>query len=273
MTGGASGIGRELCIELAKRGSRVLVADIDREGAEETTARILRAGGQAAPVVADMRDPAAVDQLIDAAVASGPLDYMFNNAGIIMFGEFRDMGHEDWRRFIESDVMSVVHGTASAYRVMIRQGHGHIVNVASVFGIFPFALGSAYSAVKHAVVGLSLAMRPEARGLGVKVSVACPGSVDSEVRKTYTIFKGDRDVFNSFILRQLTPRKTALKILRGVEKDKGLIAFPFYDLIPWWLYRLHPSANDWWQGRLVNIFRKRIRSEGSTAADRGREEE
>ena len=261
VTGGASGIGRELCIELAHRGARVFVADINREGADKTASMITGAGGRAESVVADMRDPAAVEALVERATADGPLDFLFNNAGVIMFGEFRDMGHEDWRRFIDSDVMSVVLGTASAYRVMIRQGHGHIVNVSSVFGIFPFALATSYSAVKHAVVGLSLALRPEARGLGVKVSVACPGSVNTEARKGFTLFRGDRDVFNSFLLKQLTPRKTALKILRGVEKNKGLIAFPFYDLIPWWLYRLHPSANTWWQGKLVDLFRNRIRSQ------------
>lgn len=260
VTGGASGIGRELCVELARRGARVFVADIDREGADRTVSTIADAGGSAEAVIADMRDPDAVEALVERAASSGSLDYMFNNAGIIMFGEFRDMSPRDWRSFIDSDVMSVVFGTASAYRIMIRQGHGHIVNVSSVFGIFPFALASGYSAVKHAVVGLSLAMRPEARGLGVKVSVACPGSVDTEVRKKYRVLGGDRDVFNSYLLKQLTPRKTALKILRGVEKNKGLIAFPFYDLIPWWLYRLHPSANNWWQGKLVDLFRDKIRT-------------
>ncbi|MEW6424779.1 MAG: hypothetical protein AB1523_08545 [Bacillota bacterium] len=85
--------------------------------------------------------------------------------------------------------------------------------------------------------------------------------MNTEVRKTYTIFKGDRDVFNSYILKQLTPKQTALKILKGVEKNKGLIAFPFYDLIPWWLYRLHPSLNNWWQRKLVKIFRNKVRIE------------
>jgi short-subunit dehydrogenase len=176
-----------------------------------------------------------------------------------MFGEFRDMTYDHWRLFIDTDVMSVVYGTTSAYAIMAGQGHGHIVNTASVFGLFPFALGVAYTAVKHAVVGLSLALRPEAEGFGVKVSVACPGSVDTEVRNTYTVLKGDRDIFNSFIRKQLTPEKTAQKILEGVRKNKGLIAFPWYDLIPWWLSRISPGLNFWWQRKLVSLFRKKIR--------------
>lgn len=166
---------------------------------------------------------------------------------------------DQWRQFIDTDIMSVVYGTMSAYKVMIKQGQGHIVNTASVFGLFPFALGSAYTAVKQAVVGLSLSLRPEAHDLGVKVSVACPGSVDTEVRNTYTVLRADRDAFNSYIQKQLTPQKAARAILKGVRKNKGLIAFPWYDLIPWWFYRISPSSNFWWQRKLVGLFRKRIR--------------
>lgn len=260
ITGGASGIGRELCIELGLREAQVYVADINEEGAANTAKAVRDAGGKAESIVADMRDPDAVDRLVEIAASTGSLDYMFNNAGVIMFGEFRDMSHADWRHFIDSDIMSVVYGTAGAYRVMIAQGRGHIVNVSSVFGLFPFAVATGYAAVKHAVVGLSLSLRPEAAGLGVKVSVACPGSVKTEVRQTYRIFNGDRGQFNSLILKELHPKKAALKIIRGVEKNRGVIAFPAYDLWPWWLYRICPSWNDWWQRKLVNLFRKKVRN-------------
>ena len=172
VTGGGSGLGRELCIELARAGAKVYAADINLEGAEKTAGKIADLGGRAQAVKADVRDPDEVGKLVDGAVAEGPLDFMFNNAGIIMFGEFRDMSYDDWRHFMESDVMSVIYGTKCAYEVMIRQGHGHIVNTSSIFGAFPFALATGYTAVKHAVTGLSLALRPEAAGLGVKVSVA-----------------------------------------------------------------------------------------------------
>ena len=112
------------------------------------------------------------------------------------------------------------------------------------------------------MVGLSLSLRPEAADLGIKVSVACPGSVKTEIRDTCRIFSGDREAFNSLIMKQLTAKKAALKILKGVKKNKGMIAYPFYDLIPWWLYRIHPSWNDWWQRKLVNLFRKKVRHEG-----------
>lgn len=259
VTGGASGIGRELCVELAKSGAEVWVADINGKGSEETVSRITGAGGKAASIVTDMRDPDAVARLVSKVTAEGPLDYMFNNAGVIMFGEFRDMSFEDWRHFADSDIMGVVHGTAVAYRAMREQGHGHIVNVSSVFGLFPFALASGYAAMKQAVVGMSLSLRPEAAGFGVNVTVACPGSVKTEVRKSYRIFNGDREAFNSLIWKEMSPNRAALKILDGVRKNKGLIAFPFYDLFPWWFFRICPSLNYWWQRKLVELFRNKVR--------------
>ncbi len=261
VTGGASGIGRELCMQLAEAGAKVYVADINKQGADKTVSVIAGNGGKAESITVDMRDPDAVEKMVNTVASKGTLDYMFNNAGMIMFGEFRDMNYEQWRQFIDTDIMSVVYGTLSAYKAMIKQGQGHIVNTASVFGLFPFALGTAYTAVKQAVVGLSLALRPEAQDLGVKVSVACPGSVDTEVRNTYTVLKADRNAFNSYIQKQLTPYKAAKAILKGVRKNKGLIAFPWYDLIPWWLFRICPSSNFWWQRKLVGLFRKRIRKE------------
>jgi NAD(P)-dependent dehydrogenase (short-subunit alcohol dehydrogenase family) len=259
VTGGASGIGRELCLELAKSGAKVYVADINAKGSEETVSLITGSGGMAASIVTDMRDPEAVDRLVAKVTSEGSLDYMFNNAGVIMFGEFRDMSFEDWRHFIDSDIMGVVYGTSIAYKAMREQGHGHIVNVSSVFGLFPFALATGYAAMKQAVVGLSLSLRPEAAGFGVNVSVACPGSVKTEVRKSYRIFNGDREAFNSLIWKEMSPNQAALRILDGARKNKGLIAFPFYDLFPWWFYRICPSFNYWWQRKLVNLFRSKVR--------------
>jgi NAD(P)-dependent dehydrogenase (short-subunit alcohol dehydrogenase family) len=259
VSGGASGIGRALCMKLAQLGAQVHVADINAEGAERTVSMIRKQNGEAGSIVTDMRDPKAVERLVDMVTAQGDLDFMFNNAGVIMFGEFRDMTIADWQHFIDSNVMSVVYGTSCAYRAMLAQGHGHIVNVSSVFGLFPFSLATGYTAVKQAIVGLTLALRPEAADLGIKISVACPGSVKTEVRQTYKIFNGDRERFNALILKEMTPQRVAVKILRGVDRNRGLIAFPLYDLWPWWLFRMNPGWNYWWQRKMVNLFRRKVR--------------
>jgi NAD(P)-dependent dehydrogenase (short-subunit alcohol dehydrogenase family) len=259
VTGGASGVGRELCLQLAAKGATVIIADINEDKSISTVAEITGAGGTACAMVCDVRDADAVEKLVRTAASRGHIDLFINNAGVIMFGEFRDMTLADWQHFIDSDLKSVIYGTRFAYEVMIKQGFGSIVNVSSVFGLWPFALATGYSAVKQAVVGLSLALRPEAAGLGVNVSVACPGSIDTDVRKSYKICNGDRDKFNSFIYKQISPKKAAEKILKGAAKNKGVIAFPFYDLIFWWLFRINPALNFLWQKKVVRMFRKDIR--------------
>jgi NAD(P)-dependent dehydrogenase (short-subunit alcohol dehydrogenase family) len=123
-----------------------------------------------------------VQELVDETVRDyGRLDYMFNNAGIGMGGEVRDMDLEHWRRVLEVNLWGVTCGTSAAYEEMVRQGFGHIVNTASLAGLIPLPMVAAYCATKHAVVGLSASLRAEAAALGIKVSVVCPGFVETGI--------------------------------------------------------------------------------------------
>ena len=126
--------------------------------------------------------PAAVEGLVaDVVDRHGRIDLLFNNAGIVIGGRTDEMGVEHWERVLDVNLMGVVNGVAAAYPVMVEQGHGHIVNTASTAGFAPAVLVAAYSASKHAVVGLSGALRAEAAHYGVRVSVLCPGSVDTPI--------------------------------------------------------------------------------------------
>ena len=129
-----------------------------------------------------MRDAVAVQALVDeVAVRHGRLDFMFNNAGIVIGGRTDEMSREHWDRVIDVNLKGVVNGVVAAYPLMVSQGHGHIVNTASTAGLAPAVLVAAYSASKHAVVGLTGALRPEAARFGVRVSVMCPGAVDTPI--------------------------------------------------------------------------------------------
>jgi NAD(P)-dependent dehydrogenase (short-subunit alcohol dehydrogenase family) len=172
VTGGASGIGRALCEELGQRGAKVIVADINVEGAEQVASAITTTGGLARAAPLDVSQVEAVQKLIEETAAEqGWLDFMFNNAGICMVGEVRDMDLEQWRRIVDVNLWGVIHGTTSAYQLMLGQGFGHIINIASADGLMPFPMMTAYSTTKHAVIGLSTGLRAEAAELGVKVSV------------------------------------------------------------------------------------------------------
>jgi NAD(P)-dependent dehydrogenase (short-subunit alcohol dehydrogenase family) len=112
---------------------------------------------------------------------SGAIDYLFNIAGITIAGEARDLSREIWRKVIDVNLNGVINTTVYAYQQMVRQGHGYIVNMASVQGLVPVPIEAPYVASKYAVVVLSQALRVEGCELGVKVSEVCPGMVETPI--------------------------------------------------------------------------------------------
>ena len=244
VTGGASGIGRALCENLAKYGAIVTVADIDHEGAGQLAKSIVSSGGKAEAVTLDVTKKADVEELVnETAQRHGSIDYMFNNAGIGIIGDERDKSFDGWRKIIDVNLMGVIYGTLAAYSLMTEQGSGHIVNTASIAGFLPAPVEVAYGTTKHAVVGLSTSLRAEGAALGVKVSAICPGVMKTEFFDTSPVLNAKRDEFMSmFKLLTMTDIDRAAKIvLRGVARNRAMIVFPLNARIAWWLHRLHPS--------------------------------
>lgn len=241
VTGGASGIGRALCEELARRGAQVMVADISGDAAAAAAKGIQSGGGAASAHPVDVTDAAQVQQLVQRAVTEYQrLDFLFNNAGISVCGETRDLDLADWKRVIDIDLMGVIHGTVAAYAVMARQGSGHIINTSSMAGLTPLPLNAPYSAAKHAVVGLSTTLRQEAEAFGVKVSVVCPSAVLTPMLKSTKCVGISSKFFDQFPVQPLDPASAARAILRGVERNHEFILFPFHAHVLWRLYRLYP---------------------------------
>lgn len=243
VTGGASGLGRALCEELGRRGAVVVVTDVDEPGARAVAAGIEAAGGRASAARLDVRDAAAVTALVEGtAAAHGQLDLMINNAGVAVTGEAQDLGLEHWRRVVDVNLWGVIHGATAAYAVMTRQGSGHIVNVASLAGLSGFPTVSPYATTKFAVVGLSQSLRAEGEDLGVKVSVVCPGFLQTAIYDNGT-YVGSRkeDALAQVKLKMMDAGRAARLTLDGVARNRAFIVFPFYTRLLWWLVRLSPS--------------------------------
>jgi short-subunit dehydrogenase len=258
VTGGASGIGRTISEELGRRGARVIVADINLDGAQKTASAIEQSGGKAEAVELDVSRDEDVQSLVDKTVSEqGQLDFMFNNAGIAIGGETRDLNLDHWRRIVDVNLMGVIYGTNAAYKVMVKQGHGHIINTASLAGLVPSPTMAPYSTTKFAVVGLSTSLRAEARALGVKVSAICPAFIQTGIYDAATIVKGTKEDFLSRIpFKIISAEAAAKKILRGVERNKAIIVFPFYARLFWRLSRIHLSLLAPLANKTVNDFRK-----------------
>jgi NAD(P)-dependent dehydrogenase (short-subunit alcohol dehydrogenase family) len=193
-----------------------------------------------------------VRKLVNETVEhQGRIDYLFNNAGIGVTGEVTDYTMEAWERILGVNLRGVIHGVQCAYPVMIRQGFGHIVNTASMAGLTTSPGIVSYTTTKHAVVALSQALRAEARGHGIRVSVLCPGVIRTPMLRggKHGIFLGpvpeekQRELGPEFFerLRPMSPSVFARKVLDQVARNKGIIIVPSWWRVWWWLERSSPA--------------------------------
>ncbi|WP_067490692.1 SDR family NAD(P)-dependent oxidoreductase [Actinomadura hibisca] len=251
VTGGASGIGRAVATSLVARGDTVIVTDINADGARRVADKLNTLGrGKATAAALDVTDAGAVAELYRGVKADhGRLDLVFNNAGISIGGAAEELTLDHWDRAIDINLKGVVHGVHAAYPIMLEQGSGHIVNTASLAGLVPMPLGIPYTATKHAVVGLSLGLRAEAAGRGVKVSVVCPSFVDTPLLTNVnpdlptTSMSGDaKEDIKKASPRLYTAEKLARDIIRGVDRNQALIVAPAHGRAAWRGVRLNPGV-------------------------------
>lgn len=248
VTGGGSGIGAALTRAMVARGSTVVVADIDEPAATALAAEI-NAGrpGAVSTAVVDVTDAAAVAGLVTrVAEEHGSLDLMFNNAGIAVAGLVDQLTVRHWDRVIDVNLKGVVHGVHAAYPLMLRQGHGHIINTASLAGLVPAPGLAPYVATKHAVVGMSLSLRAEAALRGVRVSALCPGFVDTPLLGRVNPGLPEADVgadpaaLEHLLGKLYQADLLAQDVLRGVEQNRALIVAPRSARVAWRMSRYAP---------------------------------
>lgn len=182
VTGAGGGIGREVALQLAAAGARVVVADVSDAG-QQTAAAIEAAGGEALFVATDIRDSAQVAALVAQAVARfGGLDIAVNNAGI----DPEVAPEASWDEAILDQVLAInLKGVFLCMKEeiaqMLTRGEGRIVNIASAAGVTGVANKPAYSASKHGVVGLTRAAALQYAARGIRINAVCPGAVDTQM--------------------------------------------------------------------------------------------
>ena len=170
ITGAARGIGRATAAAMLGQGMRVAIGDVDLETARQTASEL---GPSAVALPLDVTDRASFSSFLDEAEQQlGPLDVLVNNAGIMQIGRFIDEDDLTARRMVDINLHGVILGTKLALERMIPRGRGHIINVASQAGKFGTPGGATYSATKHAVVGLTEAVRGEVRLMGAQVQLS-----------------------------------------------------------------------------------------------------
>ena len=243
VTGGASGLGRGLAEAVAHGGAKLVVGDIDVAAASALCDELTRAGKSASAVHVDVTDAASVEHLVAQAVAlHGRLDYMINHAGIAAAGEFQDVSADTIRRVVEIDLLGAAYGTLSAYRQMVRQRGGHIVNIASMLALFPNPLSAAYVAAKHGLGGLTQSVSAEGAAYGISLTLVCPGYIATNLFKAGT-FEGSLradNVLERIPFRLMDVDTAVARTLEAVLARKSIAVFPFYGRVLWWIHRLSP---------------------------------
>jgi NAD(P)-dependent dehydrogenase (short-subunit alcohol dehydrogenase family) len=248
ITGGASGIGRALAEELAQRGCEVVLADLQIELAKEVASQIKASGGKAEAMKVDVTNFPAVEKLVQATVKrTGRLDYMFNNAGIAIAGSVDLYGIEDWNYILDINLRGVINGVQAAYKRMVAQEFGHIVNTASMAALMPGPGSVSYTMTKHGVMGLSTSLRAEATHLGVRVSVICPGVIRTPIleggrygRMLIELpLEKVKDMWER--LKPMPSDIFAQKVINAVAKNKAIIIYPLWWRRIWWINRISPT--------------------------------
>jgi len=230
VTGGGSGIGRGLCLGLSAAGATVICTDIDTDKAAETVS--LSGHKNVTALKLDVTQLAYVENTIAGVVARyGKLDLIFNNAGIAISGEMRDLSIDDWKKIIDINFYGVLYDSQTAYGYMLKQGAGQIVNIASAAGLVDYlALMAPYSVTKHAVVNYTKILRLEAKALGIKVNVVCPGFISTSIGKNAILPNSNQswhDNIINMVAKGISVDKAANHILKGVAANKEVIIFPF----------------------------------------------
>jgi NAD(P)-dependent dehydrogenase (short-subunit alcohol dehydrogenase family) len=183
ITGAGRGIGAAIAAKLAQMGATAVLCGRTRAPLEATAAAISQAGGRAHVAPCDVTDLASVERLAAEVERNfGRLDILVNNAGIGGFGgPLHEMPPQSWDNVLNTNLRGVYYCIRGLAPLMIRARAGHIVNISSLAGKNPLPNGAAYAASKWGLNGLSYSVAEELRGYNIRVSVVCPGSVDTEL--------------------------------------------------------------------------------------------
>ena len=227
VTGAGSGIGRALAHDLARRGARLALSDVDKDGLAETASGL---PGEVRTDHLDVTDRAGVLAYAeDVAAHFGVVHQVYNNAGVAVAGTVLDSTFEQIERVVDIDFWGVVHGTKAFLPHLIASGAGHVVNISSLFGLLAVPSQSAYNAAKFAVRGFTESLRQEMLVARHPVQVTCvhPGGVKTAIARNAGRGVGYEDGaamerFERTMLR-MPPERAAEIILKGVERNRARV--------------------------------------------------
>lgn len=265
ITGAAGGIGRALALQLADRGARLAISDIDADRLEETARRVRERGAEVDCARVDVSDRASVYAWAERVVETfGAVHLIINNAGVSVTASVDDLSYEDFEWLMSINFWGVVYGTKAFLPHLRRAERGHVVNISSIFGIVGVPCQAAYNAAKFGVRGFTESLRAELELDDASVSATCvhPGGVKTGIARagrvgaTGPLDRTRDEVVEEFEekLARLSPEKAARQIVDGVRRDKRRVLVGRDARLIDFFQRLFPSR---YLGAMVRLFRRR----------------
>lgn len=192
VTGAGSGIGRAICLEMAKEGAKIVAADIHLPSVEETVRMLEQSGAEGTAVRVDVTDNGMIDRMVETAIREyGGIDILCNNAGI--GGDAvpaLQATEEMWDRVIAVNLKSVFMISRRVIPEMLKRGRGAIINTSSASGTIASPAGCDYTASKHGIIGLTKQLAYEYGQQGIRVNAICPGVIETSLTKDVAVAGG-----------------------------------------------------------------------------------
>ena len=230
ITGAASGIGRALAVQLAARGASLALADMNREGLEETRALVDKVGARCTLQCLDVADREAFEAFASQVIADhGEVNVVINNAGVTLVDSVEHQSYEDFEWLMNINFWGVVHGTRAFLPHLQQVADAHIVNISSVFGLIAVPMQSAYNASKFAVRGFTEALKMELAGSHIRVSCVHPGGIKTSIARSARMNQETTGVSREEMgagfdaKASTTADQAAAIIIRGMLKNKRRI--------------------------------------------------
>lgn len=250
ITGAGSGIGRATALQLAELGAALIISDLNPDRLAQTASEALRLGaGSVDTHIVDVSDWDDMQAMAGKVRKQhGALDILVNNAGVGLAGDFLNTTVDDWQWVLGINVMGVVHGCKLFAPDMVANGKGHIINLASAAGYYAAPDMSAYSASKHAVLGMTESLRAELAEKGIGVSAICPGVINTGIVASSRMRGAAGDAQDKLVAfyrkRNYGPELVAEAILGAIEHNRAVVPVSPEAWVMYGAKRFTPGALD-----------------------------
>ncbi|MFA0998717.1 MULTISPECIES: SDR family oxidoreductase [Pseudomonas syringae group] len=237
ITGASSGIGAATALRLAGKGSKIVLAARNEEKLQKLVSQIKDAGGEASYHITDVSDRSSLEDLVKFAVSKyGKVDSLVNNAGLMLFSDWKDVAVDDWDQMINTNIRGYLHAIAAALPGMIAQGHGKILNMSSVAGLHVGGSSGVYSATKFFIRGITESLRKEV-GVehGIQVSMISPGVINTGWAEKVNNSEGKKAA-QELNKIAITPEQVADAVVYALDQPNDLT---INDIV------IHPTKQDW----------------------------